>query len=196
MDHYLTVLTQAAIASRTQKPLPTVDRIVEALLQAEKATKQQRLTYPLAGLVGQWRLCFTTGTRKVQRGGIVLGKGFYLPRFIPAVIEFQALPPLNTPLTITNQIQVLGWTLKFIGPARYMLNQHLLAFDFTNIQVKLGNLTLYAGAVRGGTTKLATFEKTPIAKLPFFSFFLVADDFIAARGRGGGLALWVREQTL
>jgi len=36
------------------------------------------------------------------------------------------------------------------------------------------------------------FYDQPIAKLPFFAFFLVTEDFIAARGRGGGLALGLR----
>jgi len=33
------------------------------------------------------------------------------------------------------------------------------------------------------------FYDQPIAKLPFFAFFLVTEDFIAACGRGGGLLL-------
>jgi len=41
--------------------------------------------------------------------------------------------------------------------------------------------------------KEMNFYDQPIAKLPFFAFFLVTEDFIAARGRGGGLALWVKE---
>ena len=37
------------------------------------------------------------------------------------------------------------------------------------------------------------FYEKPIAKLPFFVFFLVTENMIAARGKGGGLALWVKE---
>jgi len=232
MDSYLTVLTQAAIASRTHEPPPPASMLVEALLQAEKAAKQQRQTYAVMGLMGKWRLCFTTGTRKVQRGGIVLGKGFYLPSFIPAFIEFQALqtseiqkgvgitqernslpdaifPPtipleaspratLSDPLKIANQIQILGVTLKFIGPARYLHKKNLLAFDFVQMQVKFGLFTLYEGNMpgRNATSELEAFAEIPIAKLPFFAFFEVTENFIAARGRGGGLALWVKEQAL
>ncbi|MEY3298237.1 MAG: hypothetical protein RLZZ597_1497, partial [Cyanobacteriota bacterium] len=36
------------------------------------------------------------------------------------------------------------------------------------------------------------FPSTPIAKLPFFAFFAATDQYLAARGRGGGLALWVK----
>ncbi|MBE9256152.1 hypothetical protein IQ228_01760, partial [Dolichospermum sp. LEGE 00246] len=41
--------------------------------------------------------------------------------------------------------------------------------------------------------EIKDFNEQPIAKLAFFAFFLVTEDMIAARGRGGGLALWIRE---
>ena len=36
-------------------------------------------------------------------------------------------------------------------------------------------------------------QHVPIAKLPFFAFFLITENLIAARGRGGGLALWIKD---
>jgi predicted nuclease of predicted toxin-antitoxin system len=36
------------------------------------------------------------------------------------------------------------------------------------------------------------FMAISIGNLPFFTFFAVADQYIAARGRGGGLAIWVK----
>lgn len=49
------------------------------------------------------------------------------------------------------------------------------------------------GQIRGGKAQELDFYNQSIGKLPFFGFFLVTEDFIAARGRGGGLAIWVRE---
>ncbi|BAY27539.1 hypothetical protein NIES2100_73640 [Calothrix sp. NIES-2100] len=46
---------------------------------------------------------------------------------------------------------------------------------------------------RSGKVPSGDFYNQPIAKLPFFAFFVITKDFIAARGRGSGLALWIRE---
>jgi hypothetical protein len=81
--------------------------------------------------------------------------------------------------------------LGFLGPARYRSPKNLLAFDFTQIQFDFLTTALYHGKFRRGKTQ-TPFEQRPIAQLPFFSFFLVTDQMIAARGRGGGLAIWTK----
>lgn len=177
---------------------PAVESVVEALLQAEKVAKQERLTYPLNALLGQWRLCFTTGTRKRQKGGISLGKGFYLPRFTPAYIGFHAseetIASQISEAEISNQVQLGGVRFRFTGPAKYLGKKNLLAFDFTQLQFEVFGQKLFNMGVRGGQAKAAAFPNQPIAQLPFFAFFLVTENFIAARGRGGGLAVWIRDR--
>jgi hypothetical protein len=50
---FMTILTQAAIASQETKfRRPSSKALIAALLQAEKATKQQRIQYPIASLLG------------------------------------------------------------------------------------------------------------------------------------------------
>jgi hypothetical protein len=194
-SEYWKVVQQAVMAYRNSiSQRPTAERVVNALLQLEKAAKQGRSRYPFAGFTGEWRLCFTTGVRKLHRGGIALGKGFYLPKFAPATIGFApGLEMDNDKGQISNQIQFAGLTLRFTGPTKYLEKKNLLAFDFTQIQIIVGDRRVYTGGFRGGKTKTGAFEQLPIAQLPFFAFFLVTEDFIAARGRGGGLALWIRE---
>ncbi|MBD2000574.1 hypothetical protein H6G00_28885, partial [Leptolyngbya sp. FACHB-541] len=133
--NYLDVLQQTVVAYRSGKrDRPDPATVVAALLQAEKAAKRKRSTYPLESLLGQWRLCFTTGTRKLRRkGGIALGKGFYLPRFSPAQIKFEQTA-IASPLAASNQIQLGGFKLRFTGPAKYLDKKNLLAFDFTQVQ--------------------------------------------------------------
>ena len=197
---FLTTLAMAAAASRgkTDDHRPYAKAVVTALLQAEKAAKQQRLTYPFDSLLGRWRLCFVTGTRKVrQRGGIILGRGFYVPRVAPAQISFSSQSPTHTQNPgngeIGNQIQFGSLLFKLTGPAQYLGKKNLLAFDFTQMQLRLFGHTFYSGDFPGGKARTERFYHQSIAKLPFFAFFLVTEDFIAARGRGGGLALWVKE---
>lgn len=188
-----TVLSEAAIGAWHGQARPAPNAVVEALLQAEKAAKQQRISYPFTSLRGEWRLCFTTGTRKVQRGGIRLGKGFYVPRIVPAQISFTPSDDRPHAGEIGNQVQVAGLRLRLTGPCRYVDKKNLLAFDFTRMELRLFDRPIYSGNIRGGQTKAAQFDEQPIAKLPFFAFFWITETAIAARGRGGGLAIWVRE---
>lgn len=190
-----TALVTRVATSPDGKERPPVPEVVEALLEMERTTRHHHTTFPFEALLGQWQLRFTTGTRKARQGGIVLGKGFYMPGFAPAFISFTSDDPQLKAAEqgrIGNQIQVGPLWLKFAGPCRYIAKKNLLAFDFTEIQVKLFGQTVYQGDIRGGKAKNQQFETQRIAKLPFFAFFDVTDRYIAARGRGGGLAVWIR----
>lgn len=192
------VLHQVVAAYETdRRDRPSAAAVVEALLQAEKTAKQQRLLYPFESLLGRWQLCFATGTRKVrQRGGIVLGKGFYVPRFVPAHLSFTTESAgAGSPNygEIGNQIRLGSLRVKFVGPCRYEGKKNLLAFDFTQLQVWLFDRLLYQQPIRGRKSGALDFAQQPIAKLPFFAFFWISDRAIAARGRGGGLAIWIRD---
>jgi hypothetical protein len=127
---------------------------------------------------------------------MALGKGFYLPQIAPAQISFtQVSTSAQSPgqLEIGNSFQFGPLLFKLTGPAQYLGKKNLLTFDFTHMQLCLFGRAVYSGEFRGGKAAATNFSGQPIAKLPFFAFFLVAEDFIAARGRGGGLALWVKE---
>jgi hypothetical protein len=202
---YRDILRQAAISYRDGLDRPQPVAVTEALLQAEKIAKQERIVYPLTTLAGQWRLCYTTGVRKLRRGGIALGKGFYLPKWAPAQIEFVPVSNLEKDLAtasgatqaqgqIANQIRLGALQLRFDGPLKHVGKKNLLAFDFTQIQICFGDRILYKGEFRSGKNKTKAFADLTIAQLPFFSFFFATDECIAARGRGGGLALWIRER--
>lgn len=193
---FVSVLSQAAAAYQGQRGTPlSAEILVNALLEAEKSAKQERLTYPFESLLGKWQLCFATGTKKArERGGIVLGKGFYVPKFIKIHVSF------NTTLEqdldrgeIGNQVEFGPVLLKLTGPVQYLGKKNLLAFDFNQMLISLFGRIVYNRPMRSGKVQTEDFYNQSIAKLPFFGFFLVTEDFIAARGRGGGLAFWIRE---
>ncbi|MEA5514698.1 hypothetical protein [Nodularia sp. UHCC 0506] len=196
MTDFTSTLLQVVAAYRGQgSARPTSETVVNALLQAEKAAKQQRLTYPLESLLGKWQLCFATGTKKArQRGGIILGKGLYVPKFVAVQISFSATLDQNaTKGDIGNQVQLGPLLLQLTGPAQYLGKKNLLAFDFNYLLLSLFGRMVYNQPIRSGKVQTEDFYDQSIAKLPFFAFFLVTEDCIAARGRGGGLALWIRE---
>jgi hypothetical protein len=86
---FVATLSKAAAHDRDRRgDRPSAKEVVNALLQAEKAAKQQRLTYPLESLLGDWRLCFTAPLKADLKGGMALGKGFYMPQMAPAQISF------------------------------------------------------------------------------------------------------------
>ncbi len=193
---YLATLTAVATAHRSKTPYPPSAQVVEALLSAEKAAKQTHLAYALTDLSGTWRLCFTAPRNAHFKGGVALGKGWYVPQFVPAYISF--IPSSSAPSSanatgeIGNQLSLGTFQIKFTGPCRYPGKKNLLVFDFTQLQIRLFGQTLFKSNVRGGKSQDYNFDAQPTSKLPFFAFFLVTKDLVAARGRGGGLAIWVR----
>ena len=188
---FVDVLDRAVIQAK--KLRPTAKEVVEALLQAEKTTKQQKQVYPLELLFGQWRLCFTAPKNAHFKSGVALGKGLYVPQIAPAQISFFPSQNLGE-ARITNSLQFGSLQLKLTGPARYLDKKNLLMFDFTQVEILLFNRAIYSGGFRGGKLKEADFYQQSVAT-PFFAFFRVTKDFIAARGRSGGLALWVKESN-
>jgi hypothetical protein len=185
----LTTLAAAARDRAQPQQRPSGKAVTAALLAAEKTAKQQRLILPPEALYGTWRLCFSAPRKPHYHAGEPVGNGFYVPALAVAQISFQ---PAAGRLAIDNQLQVGPLTVAFAGPAKALGRQNLLAFDFNQLAVKLFGAQLYSGAVRSQAAKSGPFEAAPIGKLPFFAFFLAEPGYIAARGRGGGLALWAQ----
>jgi hypothetical protein len=188
------ILTQA-IASilEGQSDRPPSTDLVSALLGVEKLAKQTKLDIPITDLLGEWQLSFATGAKKSKnRAGIRLGKGYYFPQFIPASISFT--PDTTTPQTgeIANQVDVGLIRIKLTGPYKYLGKKNLLAFDFVNFEVQILDRIIYQGKMPKKQKVDRDFVGKSIAELPFFSFISASNNGIAARGRGGGLALWVR----
>ena len=86
-----------------------------------------------------------------------------------------------------------GILFKLTGPIKYLGKKNLLAFDFIKMQISLFDWMFVNKNISTNKDEIKDFNEQPIAKLAFFAFFLVTEDMIAARGRGGGLALWIRE---
>ncbi|NJL44967.1 MAG: hypothetical protein HC922_02910 [Leptolyngbyaceae cyanobacterium SM2_3_12] len=171
---------------------PSGQQVTTALLETERWTKQQRQLLPVEALLGSWRLCFTAPKKPAFKAGQPVGKGFYIPRLVQAWISFSQDNPDDGSLTVQNQLWVGPVQIRFSGPAKFLAKKNLLAFDFVRLEVFLSHWRLLNQPVRGGKAKVADFGATSIAKLPFFAFFAATDQYIAARGRGGGLALWAK----
>jgi len=186
--------------NETGKSRPKPAEIVTALVNLEKAGKKGQETVSYQQLVGTWRLWFITGTKKTrQRAGIMLGSGRYLPPGIRINLSYS--PNLEVSLTngeagqVKNSVHLAGITVTLSGPTKFFPNQKLLAFDFTQLTIQLFGKTLYSGTIRGGQNRTKIFYQQPIKQQAFFRYFLIEENLIAARGRGGGLAIWRREKS-
>ncbi|MDB9529183.1 hypothetical protein PN498_24540 [Oscillatoria sp. CS-180] len=192
--HHAAILDKAVQGfTRSGVQRPNGRTLTAALLEQERSTKQAKQAISLESLLGTWRLCFSAGKQAKFQSGEPIGSGFYVPKLAIARISFSSDDSNDAPLTIANQLNVGPLHIRFTGPARYLGKKNLLMFDFTHLRVTCFGLTAYQGTVNRQKRADKPFEETTIAQLPFFAFFAVANDYIAARGRGGGLALWVKE---
>jgi hypothetical protein len=186
----LDLLSQFARSYQEDLPRPASHEVVRALLMAERDTRRQRSRFALPLLWGQWNLAFVAGKKTKLKGDLVVGSGFGVPKWTGAQISFA--PANNDRIEIGNRVSVGLVQFNLSGPARYLDRKNILAFDFTNIQMGLLGTTVYRGAMPSRKTDREDFYTQSIANQAFFAFFHIGDDFIAARGRGGGLALWVK----
>lgn len=74
--------------------------------------------------------------------------------------------------------------LKFSGP--YLFKGKRLIFDFDTLKLRLGPAHFQFPLKK----RITSYQPSP--KDPFFIVFYVDDNFIAARGRSGGVAFWAR----
>lgn len=188
---------KSAITNLSSKPSP--DDTVNALLDLEKNSKRDKKSYSLEQLIGTWQLCFVTGTKKTrQRAGIVLGAGRYIPSWIKIYLSYVAVEDEQSfeSGTVENLVDLGSLKFSLSGPVKFLSGKNILAFDFTRITVRLFGIQLYQGYIRGGKNSEEKFYRENVGKQAFFAYFFVGDNFIAARGRGGGLALWGRHQNV
>ena len=196
---------------QTGKAKPKPANVVSALLTIEKQHRKEKKSFQYEDLLGYWRLGFVSGTKKVRSRPNALpvkkpGSGRFLPNWVTVEIAYskrifsEAKASTNTSSepnvrlnSVKNSVTLGPVQLCLTGPTRFRPKPNALAFDFTNIAVSLGDWTPYSGAVRGGDD-LAKFKAQSLKDQAFFTFFIVEEQYIAARGKGGGLALWTRSR--
>ncbi|MGB3653260.1 MAG: hypothetical protein WBA41_18845 [Rivularia sp. (in: cyanobacteria)] len=182
-------IKQAADYLQGKGTKPRSADVVVALIEAEKTAKQTKVNYSYSQLLGNWRLGFITGTKKTRkRAGVVLGAG----KFLPKLVKIQLVYNQSESQTVENSVQFGLLKIVLTGPVQFYSKKNILAFDFTRMQLSLSGLNLYQGYIRGGKDREANFYKQTLKEQAFFTYFLIEDSYIAARGKGGGFDLWTR----
>ena len=194
----IAVMDSAVRYLQTGSDKPAAKDVVSALITAEKQSKRAQHRYQYDQLLGSWRLGFVSGTQKVRPRPSSTpvkkpGKGRFLPRFLNVKITYIEDAASELFGTVENAVTIGPINLRLNGPTRFWPHSNSLGFDFTALQAKLGGLPLYNGSIRGGTERNSAFKTQSLKDQAFFTFFIVEPNCLAARGKGGGLALWIRQ---
>jgi len=191
MSDEISIIEQVPIALNSKQKLPDAADVVASLLELEKSCRAGDMP-SFNNLLGTWDLRFITGTKKTRKkAGVVLGAGKYITKLIKIQITYQAEPESNIGQVI-NSVKLAGLELSLTGPIEFLPQKRILAFDFTYLKIAIAGLNIYDGYVKNGLQREADFYERSLKDRAFFKYFLIKDNVIAARGKGGGLALWCR----
>ncbi|GIL93628.1 hypothetical protein Vretifemale_21030 [Volvox reticuliferus] len=160
--------------------------VLQALVSVEKAKlKPDEWLATLTAPGACWRLVYTvpgkdvTAATKKQKGGM----GGYFP--LAACQKFDASG-------FENGV--------FLGPVGHLtfkggfqMDGRLLHFDVTTMYLGLGPWRLALPLKK--EVPLEQMDTKTFKKLPFFVYAYVGPDIIVARGRSGGVALWIRAEA-
>ena len=154
-----------------------------SLRALELSSRQHGSGLTRDALIGHWRVERIWAKGRVQSDEIAGGA----LRVLSASLGIQ--PGEGNALKVSNSISLGVLQLCFTGSGQLKQRRPLLVFQFSQMQVSLA-----------GTTLLTLSLPNPAkGKDPFFA--LIASDqpsqghrWLAARGRGGGLALWVQQK--
>jgi hypothetical protein len=199
-------LSQALQMPTRSKDAPAATQIAEALQQVER-TRRERSPLDYGQLLGTWRLFLVARLRSGQQAKPSAQR---VPGWLSICITYTctdtsaaAIPPVHpedsSPTDtdqgrVINQVQLGLLTLTLTGPTVFYRNRNILAFDFTHLQLRLAGRVMYEGMIRGGAERNAAFSGLSLKEQAFFNFFWCSPQGIAARGKGGGLALWASEK--
>lgn len=185
-------LTKICLAIAAGEDLAPAQQVVEALIAAEKQAKKLKTKKSFADLVGIWQLRFVTGTKKTRKkAGIVLGAGKYLPKLTKITLAYEQDPALASEQGwVENCVSLPGFQLSLKGPVKFLTAKNILVFDFTRLKLQLFGQKIYDNYLKSGKTKETSFFSDSIKNQAFFAYFYLDSEAIAARGKGGGLAIW------
>ncbi len=162
---------------QTPIELPTQQQ----LLALEKQAKLEGSGIESECLIGLWK--FVSVWKPASDNEDLIASS--LLRFFSATLELKEDDSKN--FSISNSIQFGLFSIRFSGGGYLKGNQPLLIFFFKHIEFKAGSRILF-------TRSLDIPEEK---NRPFFSLIAKAKNcnWLSARGRGGGLAVWLKNEN-
>jgi hypothetical protein len=147
------------------------------LLELERSSRQQGSGIDGASICATWWLDQLWGRRQARS----MGRSAALMRTLQACLEIGMEAER---LVLRNSVTVGALSLCFFGHGQLQGRRPLLQFSFDRLQVRWGERILLERSL----------PQPEVRKLPFFALIALERQgeggWLAARGRGGGLALW------
>lgn len=151
----------------------------EGLLALERQVRMAGSGIAATDLEGCWQLqmVWPKGSRRAA------SFSGWLLRGLAARLEIRS--EAEGLLLLSNAVNLGALELRFRGRARLQGRRPLLLFSFAELELSLAGMVVLRRAL----------PEPPERKLPFFALIERSPDgWLAARGRGGGLALWCLAQ--
>lgn len=176
------ILKKAATAYTVGGRRPAAKMVGTALRQLEKEQRRNKIKSDVETLYGQWRLVLIAD-EKTKNPFL---KALYFP-----LRAHQTFIRDGDGGIFDNGVFSSGGAAYFRtrGPMRWVAPRNRMEFSVDQVSVKVGP---WEWSKSGLDKEGATLEGRTAKTLPFFTFFSVRNDIIAARGRTGGLALYSR----
>ncbi len=161
------------LANQTSINLP----VQQELLDLEKIARKNGSGIAFDSLVGRWKF-ISVWKEGTDKENLIASK---LLRLFDASLELKK-KEFNQ-FGIANSIQFGLLSLRFTGAGSLKGNQPLLPFFFEVIELKLGSNVVFSRLLEIPDEK----------DRPFFALISMEEKgyWLSARGRGGGLALWI-----
>lgn len=151
----------------------------EDLLALERQCRRSGSGITVASLIGTWRLRATWS----RDGTPAPAASAALLRGLSACLILSG-EETDGALRIANQVNLGSLRLRFDGEAELTGRRPLLMFSFRSVRLSLGKLTLFERSL----------PQPDARRMPYFALIGLDREQgrLSARGRGGGLALWMR----
>ena len=154
----------------------------QELIKLEKKAREDGSGIDFKSLIGLWKFKSVWKRESVKENSIS-------NKFLQVLSASLELRKANRTkddeqFAITNSIEFGLLSIRFTGLANLEKEQPLLPFYFDCIQIKLGTIVVLK-------------KSLPIPEKknrPFFSLIAMGNNgkWLSARGKGGGLALWIK----
>lgn len=160
----------------------------EELLERERSARHRGTGLGPADLIGCWRLQAIWRQRTTQPMAVSAA----ILRSLSAHLELGP-GPAEASLAMVNRVNLGLLQLRFEGSASLEGQRPLLFFVFERLQLRLGAIAMLTWRLPAPERRRRPFFAL-IARKPAAGTCDEAESgWLAARGRGGGLALWCRD---